>query len=105
MYGNWVSPWKIIQTNLCSSELSKLTPNAFLAQRISVIHSIAALCEATRADVQEAESALSADRRIGDKFLNTGRGFGRSCFKQDIFNLAYLCDYYGLHDVANYWPT
>ncbi|MCP9908361.1 nucleotide sugar dehydrogenase [Cyanobium sp. BA20m-p-22] len=103
IYGHWVAPEKILRTNLWSSELSKLTANAFLAQRISSINSIAALCEATGADVREVANAIGADSRIGPKFLKAGPGFGGSCFQKDILNLVYLCRYYGLEDVASYW--
>ncbi len=103
LYAHWVPAERVLRTNLWSSELSKLTANAFLAQRISSINSIAALCEATGADVQEVGRAIGTDSRIGAKFLNAGPGFGGSCFQKDILNLAYLCDYYGLHEVAAYW--
>ena len=103
IYGHWVAPEKILRTNLWSSELSKLTANAFLAQRISSINSIAALCEATGVDVREVANAIGADSRIGPKFLKAGPGFGGSCFQKDILNLVYLCRYYGLEDVASYW--
>ena len=103
IYGHWVAPEKILRTNLWSSELSKLTANAFLAQRISSINSIAALCEATGANVRELANAIGADSRIGPKFLKAGPGFGGSCFQKDILNLVYLCRYYGLEDVASYW--
>ena len=103
LYGHWVAPEKILRTNLWSSELSKLTANAFLAQRISSINSIAAFCEATGADVQEVARAIGADSRIGAKFLKAGPGFGGSCFQKDILNLVYLCQHYGLHEVAAYW--
>ncbi len=103
IYGHWVAPEKILRTNLWSSELSKLTANAFLAQRISSINSIAALCEATGADVREVANAIGTDSRIGPKFLKAGPGFGGSCFQKDILNLVYLCRYYGLEDVASYW--
>lgn len=103
VYQNWVPTDRIITTNLWSSELSKLTANAFLAQRISSVNAISALCEATGADVQEVTRAIGTDSRIGSKFLKAGPGFGGSCFKKDILNLAYLCDHYGLHEAAAYW--
>ncbi|MBD2422227.1 nucleotide sugar dehydrogenase [Cyanobium sp. FACHB-13342] len=103
IYGQWVEPQKILRTNLWSSELSKLTANAFLAQRISSINSIAAFCEATGADVREVARAIGADSRIGPKFLQAGPGFGGSCFQKDILNLVYLCRHYGLEEVAAYW--
>jgi len=105
VYGQWVPDQRILRTNLWSSELSKLTANAFLAQRISSINSIAALCEATGADVQEVAHAIGADSRIGRKFLKAGPGFGGSCFQKDILNLVYLCGHYGLHEVAAYWQS
>ena len=105
VYGQWVPDQRILRTNLWSSELSKLTANAFLAQRISSINSIAALCEATGADVQEVAHAIGADSRIGSKFLKAGPGFGGSCFQKDILNLVYLCGHYGLHEVAAYWQS
>ena len=103
IYKNWVDPEKIISTNLWSSELSKLVANAFLAQRISSINSISALCESTGANVNEVSDAIGADTRIGNKFLKPGPGFGGSCFKKDILNLVYLSRFYGLDEVADYW--
>ena len=103
IYANWVPRERIITTNLWSSELSKLVANAFLAQRISSINAISALCERTEADVDEVAHAIGLDSRIGPKFLRAGVGFGGSCFQKDILNLVYLCDYYGLHEVAEYW--
>ena len=103
IYKCWVEPKKIIKTNLWSSELSKLVANAFLAQRISSINSISALCETTGADISEVSKAVGMDKRIGEKFLKVGPGFGGSCFKKDISNLIYLCQHYNLLDVAKYW--
>ena len=103
IYLNWVEKHKIIKTNLWSSELSKLVANAFLAQRISSINSISAICETTGADINEVSSAIGMDSRIGGKFLNAGPGYGGSCFKKDILNLVYLSKYYGLDEVASYW--
>ena len=103
IYQNWIPKSKIFITNLWSSELSKLTANAFLAQRISSINSISALCEPTGADVREVAMAIGADSRIGNKFLNSGPGFGGSCFQKDLLNIVYLCRYYGLEEPANYW--
>ncbi|MFZ9621977.1 MAG: nucleotide sugar dehydrogenase, partial [Prochlorococcaceae cyanobacterium] len=105
IYGHWVPAERILRTNVWSSELSKLTANAFLAQRISSINSIAALCEATEADVREVARAIGADSRIGSKFLKAGPGFGGSCFQKDILNLVYLCRHYGLSEVAAYWES
>jgi len=105
IYGHWVPAERILRTNVWSSELSKLTANAFLAQRISSINSIAALCEATEADVREVARAIGADSRIGSKFLKAGPGFGGSCFQKDILNLVYLCRHYGLAEVADYWEA
>ena len=103
IYCRWVSKDKILHTNIWSSELAKLTANAFLAQRISSINSIGALCEATGADVREVARAIGSDSRIGSKFLDSGPGFGGSCFKKDILNLVYLSRYFGLPEVANFW--
>ena len=103
LYAIWVEPKKIIRTNLWSSELSKLTANAFLAQRISSINSIAAICESTGADIEEVSQAIGTDTRIGSKFLKSGPGFGGSCFQKDILNLVYLCGHYGLHQISDYW--
>ena len=103
IYKNWVPENKIISTNLWSSELSKLTANAFLAQRISSINSISAICEATGAEISEVSIAVGCDKRIGSKFLEAGPGFGGSCFKKDILNLVYLSKHYGLNEVAEYW--
>jgi len=103
IYGRWVEPERILKTNLWSSELSKLTANAFLAQRVSSINAISALCEATGADVDEVANAIGTDSRIGPKFLKSSVGFGGSCFQKDILNLVYLCEHFGLHEVAAYW--
>ncbi|MCC5840175.1 MAG: UDP-glucose 6-dehydrogenase [Opitutales bacterium] len=103
VYAHWVPRERIITTNLWSSELSKLTANAFLAQRISSINAISALCEATEADVDEVAYAIGTDSRIGPKFLRASVGFGGSCFQKDILNLVYLCEHFGLPEVANYW--
>ena len=105
IYARWIPLEKIITSNIWSSELSKLVANAFLAQRVSSINSISALCEKTDADISEVAKAVGMDRRIGDKFLNAGIGFGGSCFKKDILNLVYLCSYYGLQEVASYWES
>ena len=105
VYGHWVSDDRILRTNIWSSELSKLTANAFLAQRISSINAIAALCESTGADVREVARAIGTDSRIGPRFLQAGPGFGGSCFQKDILNLVYLCRHYGLEEVASYWEN
>lgn len=105
VYANWVPREKIITTNLWSSELSKLVANAFLAQRISSINSISALCEATGADVNEVARAIGSDSRIGPKFLKASVGFGGSCFQKDILNLVYLCESFNLPQVADYWRS
>ena len=105
IYKNWVPNNRILRTNVWSAELSKLTANAFLAQRISSINSIAALCEKSGANITEVKQAIGADTRIGSSFLNPGPGFGGSCFKKDILNLAYLADHFGLMEVANYWRS
>ena len=103
VYAHWVPRDRIVTTNLWSSELSKLVANAFLAQRISSINSISALCEATGADVDEVAGAIGRDSRIGPKFLKASVGFGGSCFQKDILNLVYLCEHFGLPEVAAYW--
>jgi len=103
IYSNWLSPQQILTTNLWSSELSKLTANAFLAQRISSINALSALCEATEADVDEVANAIGKDSRIGSKFMKASVGFGGSCFQKDILNLVYLCRHFNLPEVANYW--
>jgi UDPglucose 6-dehydrogenase len=105
IYANWIQRVKIITSNIWSSELSKLVANAFLAQRISAINSISALCEKTEADVSEVAYAVGADSRIGKKFLNPSVGFGGSCFKKDILNLVYISESYGLTEVANFWEN
>ncbi|MEN6453523.1 MAG: UDP-glucose 6-dehydrogenase [Prolixibacteraceae bacterium] len=103
IYAHWVPRERILQTKVWSSELSKLTANAFLAQRISSINSISALCERTGADVDEIARAIGADSRIGPKFLKASVGFGGSCFQKDILNLVYLCHHFNLPEVADYW--
>ena len=105
IYLNWVPKEKIIESNVWSSELSKLTANAFLAQRISSINSISALCEKTEADIDEVAFAIGMDSRIGPKFLKSSVGFGGSCFKKDILNLVYICESYGLDKAARYWES
>ena len=103
LYGRWVPRERILLTRVWSSELSKLTANAMLAQRVSSINAISALCEKTDADVGEIARAIGADSRIGPKFLQAGVGFGGSCFRKDILNLSYICAQYGLHEVSDYW--
>jgi UDPglucose 6-dehydrogenase len=105
VYARWVPRDRILTTNLWSSELSKLVANAFLAQRISSINAISALCEATGADVDEVAGAIGRDSRIGPKFLKASVGFGGSCFQKDILNLVYLCEHFGLPEVAAYWES
>lgn len=105
IYATWVPRERIIESNLWSAELSKLTANAFLAQRISSINSISALCEVTEADVDEVAYAIGTDARIGPRFLKASVGFGGSCFKKDILNLVYICRSYGLNEVADYWES
>ena len=105
IYANWVPQEKIITSNIWSSELSKIVSNAFLAQRISSINAISALCEKTDADITEVAKAVGMDSRIGGKFLNASVGFGGSCFKKDILNLVYLCRHHGLSEVADYWES
>jgi UDPglucose 6-dehydrogenase len=105
IYAHWVPRDRIITSNVWSSELSKLVANAFLAQRISSINTISALCEKTEANVREVAYAIGTDSRIGPKFLNASVGFGGSCFKKDILNLVYICEHYGLQEVARYWQS
>jgi UDPglucose 6-dehydrogenase len=105
LYSQWVPRERIITSNIWSSELSKLVSNAFLAQRISSINAVSALCEMTEADVTEVSRAVGMDSRIGAKFLNASIGFGGSCFRKDILNLVYLCRHYGLEEVADYWHS
>jgi len=105
IYSNWVPKEKIVTSNIWSSELSKLVANAFLAQRISSINSISALCEKTGANISEISIAVGADTRVGNKFLNASIGFGGSCFKKDILNLVYICESLGLYEVAQYWES
>lgn len=105
IYARWVPRDRILTTNVWSSELSKLVSNAFLAQRISSINAISALCEKTDADITEVSRAVGMDSRIGSKFLNASIGFGGSCFKKDILNLVYICRTYGLDDIADYWES
>ena len=103
IYSSWVDSKKILTTNLWSSELSKLSANAFLAQRISSINSLSELCEKTGADIDEVAKAVGTDSRIGPKFLKSSVGFGGSCFQKDILNLVYICESLGLNEVASYW--
>jgi UDPglucose 6-dehydrogenase len=103
IYANWIPKEKILTTNVWSSELAKLASNAMLAQRISSINSLSALCEKTGANIDELSKAIGMDHRIGPHFLKASVGFGGSCFQKDILNLVYLCKYYGLEEVAEYW--
>ncbi len=103
IYANWVPKDRILTTNVWSSELSKLTANAFLAQRVSSINAMSELCEKTGADVNEVARAIGMDSRIGSKFLKSSVGFGGSCFQKDILNLVYIAKSYGLNEVADYW--
>ncbi|QEE49456.1 UDP-glucose 6-dehydrogenase [Flavobacterium alkalisoli] len=103
IYANWVDRDKILTTNVWSSELSKLTANAFLAQRVSSINAMSELCEKTGANVNEVAKAIGMDSRIGSKFLKASVGFGGSCFQKDILNLVYIAKSYGLNEVADYW--
>jgi UDPglucose 6-dehydrogenase len=105
IYANWVPRDRIVTSNVWSSELSKLVANAFLAQRISSINSISALCEKTEADVSEVSRTIGMDKRVGSRFLMSSVGFGGSCFKKDILNLVYICESYGLTEVAEYWES
>jgi UDPglucose 6-dehydrogenase len=105
LYAHWVPREKIVTSNVWSAELSKLVANAFLAQRISSINSISALCEKTEANVAEVARAIGMDTRIGSRFLRASVGFGGSCFKKDILNLVYIAGRYGLHEVAEYWEN
>ncbi|KAK9828476.1 hypothetical protein WJX72_000184 [[Myrmecia] bisecta] len=105
VYQHWIPEERILTANLWSAELSKLTANAMLAQRISSINSISALCEATGADVQQVAHSIGTDSRIGGKFLNASVGFGGSCFQKDILNLVYICETQGLKQVAEYWHS
>lgn len=105
IYANWVPRDRIITSNVWSAELSKLVANAFLAQRISSINAISALCEKTEADVAEVARSIGLDSRIGPRFLAASVGFGGSCFQKDILNLVYIAETYGLHDVARYWES
>jgi len=103
IYENWIPSRKILTTNVWSAELSKLASNAMLAQRISSINSLSAICEKTGADIEEVSKAVGMDKRIGKHFLKASLGFGGSCFQKDILNLVYLSKYYGLDEVADYW--
>ena len=103
VYANWVDKNNILTTNLWSSELSKLTANAFLAQRVSSINAMSEICEKTGADVNEVAKAIGMDSRIGSKFLKASVGFGGSCFQKDILNLVYICKSFGFNEAADYW--
>ena len=105
IYSHWVPHSAILRTGLWSAELSKLAANAFLAQRVSSINAVSALCEATGAQVNEVAQVLGTDSRIGPKFLKASVGFGGSCFKKDLLSLIYLCEFYGLTEPAAYWQS
>ena len=103
IYERWIPENKILKTSVWSAELSKLASNAMLAQRISSINSLSALCEKSGASIQEVSKAIGLDKRIGEEFLKASPGFGGSCFQKDILNLVYLSRNYGLYEVADYW--
>lgn len=104
VYAAWVGAARILTVRTFSSELAKLIANAMLAQRISSINAVSALCEELGgADVDEVSAALGADARLGPRFLHAGVGFGGSCFEKDILNLAYLARGLHLPEVADYW--
>jgi len=103
IYERWIPKNKILKLNVWSAELAKLSSNAMLAQRISSINSLSAICEKTNANIDEVSKAIGLDHRIGKHFLKVSPGFGGSCFKKDILNLVYLCKFYGLDEVAEYW--
>jgi len=103
VYSHWVPKEQIVTMNTWSSELSKLAANAFLAQRISSINSLSAICEASGADVSEVALAVGKDSRIGPKFLQASVGFGGSCFQKDLLNLVYISECLNLPEVADYW--
>ena len=103
IYANWIPREKILTTNVWSSELAKLASNAMLAQRISSINSLSALCEKTGANIDDLSIAIGMDNRIGPHFLKASVGFGGSCFQKDILNLVYLSKFYGLDEVSEYW--
>jgi UDPglucose 6-dehydrogenase len=105
VYAHWVPADRILTSNVWSSELSKLVANAFLAQRVSSINAVSAICERTGADILEVARAVGADDRIGPRFLKAGVGFGGSCFQKDILNLVYLSEHHGLEEVASYWES
>jgi UDPglucose 6-dehydrogenase len=105
VYAHWVPRNRILTTNVWSAELSKLAANAFLAQRVSSINAVSAICERTGADIEQVARAIGADERIGPRFLKAGVGFGGSCFQKDILNLVYLCERHGLEEVARYWES
>lgn len=105
VYTGWVDPSKILMVNAFSSELAKLVANAMLAQRISSINSISAICDQTGADIDEIAAAIGRDTRLGSKFLQAGVGFGGSCFRKDILSLVYLARTLHLPEVADYWSS
>jgi len=105
VYERWVPTERVLRANLWSAELSKLIANAMLAQRVSSMNAVSALCEATGADVQQVARCVGTDSRIGPKFLNASVGFGGSCFQKDILNLVYICESVGLQQVADYWAA
>ncbi|KAJ5217094.1 UDP-glucose 6-dehydrogenase [Penicillium chermesinum] len=104
-YTAWVDRSRIITVNVWSSELAKLVANSMLAQRLSSINSISAICEATGAEINEVSAAIGADVRLGNKFLRAGIGFGGSCFKKDVLSLVYLAESLGLAEVSDYWRS
>ncbi|KAF7860368.1 hypothetical protein EAF04_008495 [Stromatinia cepivora] len=102
---HWLPSSKIVHTSTSSSELAKLVSNAMLAQRISSINSISAICESIDANADEVATAVGMDSRIGCKYLKAGIGFGGSCFGKDIRSLVFLAEELGLDEVVAYWGS
>jgi UDPglucose 6-dehydrogenase len=103
VYSSWVNPAKVHMISNSSAKLARLVANAMLAQRISSINAIGAICEQTGANITDVEIALGSDSRIGSDYLGAGIGFGGSCFRKDILSLRYLAESLSLPAVSDYW--
>ena len=105
IYRHWVPENRIIRMDTWSAQLTKLFANAMLAQRVSSINSMAALCELGGGDVRAVSKAAGMDPRIGSLYLQPSVGFGGSCLKKDVRLLCALAQCMGLPEVARYWKS
>jgi UDPglucose 6-dehydrogenase len=105
LYRAWVPASRIIRMDAWSAQLAKLLANAMLAQRVSSINSLTALCEKSGGDIRAVAHAVGRDPRIGREFLNASPGFGGSCLEKDLRLLVALAKCLGYPEVAQYWQA